>query len=160
MTLDNIGELQSRLSPAQLGRLLEVLAPGLEHLHIRHAGPEALICGDRAEGLHARLGGHVSGPSLFQIMDVTAYLAVNWFAGYRPMSVLVSATSDFVTGVEPGPLEVHAMPDHLGFRSAVIRVRVMDGAADVIALSTMRFALQRQRSEAELRSVLGEDELG
>jgi uncharacterized protein (TIGR00369 family) len=92
---------------------------------------------------HLRPGGTVSGPSMFALADVAAYIATLAMIGPQALAVTTSCSMDFmrkpVAGVD---LIATAKLLKLGRQLSVSHVMVWsEGMADPVAQATMTYAI-------------------
>ncbi|MFD2235996.1 PaaI family thioesterase [Aureimonas populi] len=100
---------------------IEVDAVGPGTVHLRLAAEES----------HLRPGGTVSGPSLFALADVGAYLAVVAHLGPQAKDVVTTNMSiNFLKRPRPGLIRAEARLLKLGRRLAVAEVAVFAAADD------------------------------
>ncbi len=84
-----------------------------------------LIAADR----HLRPGGTVSGPTLFTLADVSAYVAILAHIGPVALAVTTNMSINFLLKPPPGTLVAEATILKLGKRLAVVEVAIA-GEAD------------------------------
>ncbi|MCQ0987423.1 PaaI family thioesterase [Jiella marina] len=88
---------------------------------------------------HLRPGGTVSGPSLFALADVSAYVAILAHIGPVALAVTTNMSINFLLKPPPGPLLARASILKLGKRLAVVEVSVAgesDGVTVCHAVAT------------------------
>lgn len=134
------GELQPKLSLQEVRELLAEFMPEAA-LHVLEVSPHRVVVRAGPEGLECRPGGTLSGPTIFKAVDLSAFMAVNAYAGKVLTGVLTHGSINLLEAAEPGPLEVVIEVAKLGRRMAVTHGRVYDADGQLIAVSTMQFAL-------------------
>jgi uncharacterized protein (TIGR00369 family) len=121
MTIDEVSEFLDREFPqagtAGLGFRLDALEAGRLTLSLT------------AEERHLRPGGTVSGPSLFALADVAAYLCILAHLGPLLHVVTTNMAINFLQKPPPGLLMAEAHLLKLGRRLAVVEVSIR-GAQD------------------------------
>src|SRR5262245_22570972 len=88
---------------------------------------------------HLRPGGTVSGPSLFALADLTAYVAILAQIGPVALAVTTNLNINFLRKPEPGPIDATATILKLGKRLAVVDIAMrsaLDGQLVAHATST------------------------
>lgn len=91
---------------------------------------------------HLRPGGTVSGPALFALADLTAYVAVLSAIGPVPLAVTTDLTIHFLRRAQPGDLLCEARILRLGRRLAVIDCAIRPAAAaELVAHAVTTYAL-------------------
>jgi uncharacterized protein (TIGR00369 family) len=73
---------------------------------------------------HLRPGGTISGPFLFALADVSAYVAILAHIGPVALAVTTSFTINFLRRPSPGPLVGHCRILKLGKSLAVVEVAI------------------------------------
>ncbi|NDW03316.1 PaaI family thioesterase [Jiella pacifica] len=94
-----------------------------------------LIAADR----HLRPGGTVSGPTLFTLADVSAYVAILAHIGPVALAVTTNMSINFLIKPPPGTLVAQASILKLGKRLAVVEVAISgehDGTTVCHAVAT------------------------
>ncbi|BCJ75938.1 hypothetical protein CS0771_54820 [Catellatospora sp. IY07-71] len=132
--------LPLRLTLAELRELLTEFLPD-SGLCVREISPHRVIVTAGPDGLECRPGGTLSGPAIFKVVDLAAFLAVNAYAGRVLTGVLTQGSINLLEAAEPGPLEVVIEVVKLGRRMAVTNGRVHDQDGRLVAVATMQFAL-------------------
>ncbi|MEO6501063.1 MAG: PaaI family thioesterase [Jatrophihabitantaceae bacterium] len=134
------GPLQPKLSLQEVQELLADFMPEAG-LRVVEVSPHRVVVTALPEWLERRPGGTLSGPTIFKAVDLSAFLAVNAYAGKVLTGVLTHGSINLLEAAEPGPLEVVIEVAKLGRRMAVTHGRVYDTDGQLIAVSTMQFAL-------------------
>ena len=88
---------------------------------VRPGGIAVLMQTDEA---HIRPGGTVSGPTMFTLADITAYLLILAHVGKVALAVTTNLSINFLSKPEPGLLEAHGRLVKLGKRLAVCEVHI------------------------------------
>ncbi len=98
------------------------------------------------EQKNIRPGGTISGPTMFGLADVAAWIVI--LSEHGPMavqSVTSSMTINFLARPEPTDLVCHASALRLGRRLAVIDCRVLSaGNSTLVAQATCNYAMPRE----------------
>ena len=94
------------------GYAVTAVAPG--------AATMTLVTGDP----HLRPGGTVSGPTLFGLADVAAYVVILAHIGPVALAVTTNLSINFLRKPEPGRLAAHARILKLGKRLAVVEISI------------------------------------
>lgn len=92
---------------------------------------------------HLRPGGTVSGPTLFALADLSAYVSVLAHLGPVPLAVTTSLNIDFLRKPPPTPLVGRSTLLKLGRRLAVMRIDIEpeDAPGDLLAHAVATYAL-------------------
>ena len=92
---------------------------------------------------HLRPGGTVSGPSIFALADVSAYIATLAMIGPKALAVTTSCAMDFMRKPRAGvDLIAHAKLLKLGRQLSVSHVLLYsEGQAEPVAQATMTYAI-------------------
>lgn len=90
---------------------------------------------------HMRPGGTLSGPSVFALIDVAAYIAVLAHVGPVALAVTTGATVNFLHRPEPGPLLCETRLIKLGKRLAVTDALVRDEADRIVAQASVTYSV-------------------
>ncbi|MCO4319631.1 PaaI family thioesterase [Phyllobacterium sp. 21LDTY02-6] len=89
---------------------------------------------------HLRPGGTVSGPSLFSLADVTAYMAILAQIGPVALAVTTNLNINFLRKPSPGPVDAKATILKLGKRLAVVEI-AMTADGDLVAHATATYSI-------------------
>lgn len=92
---------------------VEAVAPGTATLRL-----------DASE-VHLRPGGTVSGPTLFSLVDLAAYVAILAHIGPVALAVTTNVSINFLRKPPPGPLLARCAILKLGKRLAVTDIKVV-----------------------------------
>ena len=106
----------SQLGGPNGGYAVTAVAPGTATM--------TLVTGDP----HLRPGGTVSGPTLFALADVAAYVAILAHIGPVALAVTTNLSINFLRKPEPGRLAGHATILKLGKRLAVVEISIAPAA--------------------------------
>ncbi|MGB7287365.1 MAG: PaaI family thioesterase [Salaquimonas sp.] len=79
-----------------------------------------------------RPGGTVSGPTMFALADIAAYMLILGHIGKVALAVTTSLNINFLSKPEPGDLVAIARLIKLGKRLAVCEIWISSGHSDVI----------------------------
>ncbi|SMC94237.1 uncharacterized domain 1-containing protein [Fulvimarina manganoxydans] len=97
---------------------------------------------------HLRPGGTVSGPSMFLLADVAAYVAILAHIGPVALAVTTNMTINFMRKPEPGPLLGKASLLKLGKRLAVCEIALVsereaerEGEAELAAHAVATYSI-------------------
>lgn len=101
-----------QLGGPQGGYAVTAVAPG--------SATMTLLTGER----HLRPGGTVSGPTLFALADVAAYVAILAHIGPVALAVTTNLSINFLRKPEPGRLAGRAQILKLGKRLAVVEIAI------------------------------------
>ncbi|EGX59862.1 hypothetical protein SZN_10638 [Streptomyces zinciresistens K42] len=133
---------ESRPTLEQAAAVLAELIPGDHGLRVVEVRPpHRLVCAAGPDGLEYALGGSVSGPTLFKLVDYAAFLTVNACVGKMRSAVLAQASMSFLEPAQPGALRIAVDIVQLSLRSAVTDVRVTDGRDWLVAMASLHFSL-------------------
>jgi len=132
--------LQPKLSLAEVRELLADFMPEAG-LRVQEVSARRVVVIALPEWLERRPGGTLSGPAIFKAVDLSAFLAVNAYAGRVVTGVLTQGSINLLETAEPGPLEIILTVAKLGRRMAVVTAQVLDADGLLTAVSTMQFAL-------------------
>jgi len=97
---------------------------------------------------HLRPGGTVSGPSMFALADVSAYIATLAMIGPKALAVTTSCAMDFMRKPRAGvDLIAHAKLLKLGRQLSVSHVLLYsEGQAEPVAQATMTYAIPPEKN--------------
>jgi len=91
---------------------------------IEAVGPGDAMLRLEASELHLRPGGTVSGPTLFTLADLTAWIAILAHIGPVSLTVTTNVTINFLRKPPQGPLLARGRILKLGKRLAVVDVTI------------------------------------
>ncbi len=91
---------------------------------------------------HIRPGGTVSGPTMFALADITAYLLILAHIGKVALAVTTNLNINFLNKPIPGRLLAHGRLVKLGKRLCVCEIHLYsDGHDDMIAQATATYSI-------------------
>ena len=90
---------------------------------------------------HLRPGGTVSGPSMFALADVSAYICILAHIGPAKHTVTTNMNINFMHKPEPGPLDCHAKLLKLGKRLAVVDCLIVDTQGRIVSQATATYSI-------------------
>jgi uncharacterized protein (TIGR00369 family) len=103
---------------------------------------------------HLRPGGTVSGPTLFALADVAAYVAILAHIGPVALAVTTNLSINFLRRPEPGVLLGRATILKLGKRLAVVEVEIMpEGSEASVAHAVATYSIPPKGEEPAAFSV-------
>ncbi|HZB32758.1 MAG TPA: PaaI family thioesterase [Streptosporangiaceae bacterium] len=145
---------ESRPTVDQTAALLAELIPGDHGLRVVEVRPPGrVVCTAGPDGLEYALGGSVSGPTMFKLVDYAAFLTVNACVGVMRSAVLAHSSISFLEPAQPGVLRIVVDIVQLGLRTAVADVRVTDGRDWLVAMASLHFALPTRKSRRATASI-------
>ena len=104
--------------------------------------PSAITVGMLATGDNLRPGGTVSGPTMFALADITAYLLVLAHIDEVALAVTTNLSINFLSKPLPGALIGHGRLLKLGKRLAVCEIHIHStGNETVIAQATATYSI-------------------
>ena len=130
-----------------MGFLDEVFPQVRGEFGIDRLDAEALIMRLKVQEHHLRPGNTVSGPSMFGLADVAAYVATMSRVGKEALAVTTSCAIDFMRKPEAGKdLLAHAEVLKLGRALSVVDVRIYsEGGAEVVARASLTYSIPPNR---------------
>ncbi|MHC1549348.1 PaaI family thioesterase [Phyllobacterium sp. K27] len=91
---------------------------------------------------HLRPGGTVSGPTLFALADITAYVAILAQIGPVALAVTTNLNINFLRKPEIGPVEAKATLLKLGKRLAVVDIAITSvTSGELVAHATATYSI-------------------
>jgi uncharacterized protein (TIGR00369 family) len=91
---------------------------------------------------HLRPGGTVSGPTLFALADITAYVAILAQIGPVALAVTTNLNINFLRKPEPGPIDAKATLLKLGKRLAVVEIAITNSVnGELVAHATSTYSI-------------------
>ena len=90
---------------------------------------------------HLRPGGTVSGPTLFTLADVSAYVAVLSHVGEVALALTTSLNINFLRRPALGLITGEARILKLGRRLAIMDVSISDAASELVAHATATYSI-------------------
>ncbi|MCB1449213.1 MAG: PaaI family thioesterase [Nitratireductor sp.] len=104
--------------------------------------PGEISVGMRISDQDLRPGGTISGPTMFALADVTAYLLILAHIGEVALAVTTSLTINFLNKPEPGDLVAHGRLIKLGKRLAVCEVHIEpESGGPMVAQATATYSI-------------------
>ncbi|SHG23882.1 PaaI family thioesterase [Cognatishimia maritima] len=99
------------------------------------------------EERHLRPGGTISGPTMFALADVAAYVAILAKIGRVALAVTTHCSIDFMRKPQPGvDLIAEGTILKLGRSLAVVDVKLRsEGQADVVAAASLTYSIPPKR---------------
>ncbi len=115
---------------------------GGKAFHVVAVAPGSATMRLDAAERHLRPGGTVSGPTLFALADVAAYVAILAHIGPVALAVTTNLSINFLRKPLPGPLFARARILKLGARLAVTEISISSGAEDdLLAHATATYSI-------------------
>ena len=91
---------------------------------------------------HLRPGGTISGPTMFALADIAAYLGILAHIGKVALAVTTSLNINFLAKPLPGDLVADCRLVKLGKRLAVCEIHIMSTANDtIVAQATATYSI-------------------
>lgn len=93
---------------------------------------------------HLRPGGTVSGPTLFALADIAAYVAILAQIGPVALAVTTNLNMNFLRKPEHGPIDARATLLKLGKRLAVVEIAITSAAttnSELVAHATATYSI-------------------
>jgi len=137
------------MDAAQLmGFLREVFAQVADDFSVEEVLPHEVTMRLIVTDKHLRPGGTVSGPSMFALADVAAYVVTLAMIGPRALAVTTSCSMDFMRKPAAGvDLIATAKLLKLGRQLSVSHVLIhSEGMAEPVAQATMTYAIPPVRA--------------
>lgn len=95
---------------------------------------------------HLRPGGTVSGPSMFSLADVGAYMCILAHIGPLKHTVTTNLNINFMHKPAPGPLDCTATLMKLGKRLAVVDCGIRDLDGNLVSHATATYSIPQNRT--------------
>lgn len=138
--------IQPIMTVKELNRFLDTDFPQVHTdgkvFHVTDAGPGFATMRLDPNERHIRPGGTVSGPTLFALADVSAYIALIAHIGPVALAVTTNLNINFLRKPEPQPLECTCRILKLGKRLAVLDASIaMVGSDDLVAHATATYSI-------------------
>ena len=133
-----------------------VMDPAELDLYVREVFPQADVYGWSVEAIgsgeisiamkasqeHLRPGGTVSGPTLFALADITAYILILAHIGRVELAVTTSLNINFLNKAPLGGLIAHGRLIKLGRRLAICEVHIHSRVDDtMVAQATATYSI-------------------
>ncbi len=93
---------------------------------------------------HLRPGGTVSGPTLFALADITAYVAILAQIGPVALAVTTNLNINFLRKPETGPIDAKATLLKLGKRLAIVEIAMNSANGELVAHATATYSIPPQ----------------
>lgn len=110
-------------------------------LSLRSVGPGEAVMRLTPTAMHVRPGGTVSGPSLFMLCDVAAYMAILAHIGPVGLTVTTNLNINFMHKAAPGWVDCTARLLKLGSRLAVTEMSMADHDGRLTAHATATYSI-------------------
>ncbi|MCO6403233.1 hotdog fold thioesterase [Aurantimonas endophytica] len=145
--------VQPIMTVAEINRFLETDFPQLGGKDggylVVDVAPGTAVLRLLAGSQHLRPGGTVSGPTLFALADVAAYVAILAHIGPVALAVTTNLSINFLRKPEPGALFGRARILKLGKRLAVVEVAITpDDEADTVAHAVATYSIPPRPTDA------------
>ncbi|MFY0597238.1 MAG: PaaI family thioesterase [Cognatishimia sp.] len=140
--------MAQKLDKDEIARFLEDVFPQIHgDFVIDHVDAETSVMRLKTSERHLRPGGTVSGPSMFALADVVAYVAILARIGRESLTVTTHCSIDFMRKpAADADLIATASLLKLGRSLAVIDVKLRsEGQADVVANASLTYAIPPKR---------------
>ena len=138
--------LQPVMSAAEVSDFLDREFPqihaGGRAFHVVAVEPGTATIRLEAQDHHLRPGGTVSGPSMFSLADLAAYVAILGHIGPVALAVTTNLNINFLRKPPPGDLTGECRILKLGKRLAVTEVSIVSGDdPDPVAHATATYSI-------------------
>lgn len=141
--------MEIRIGAEEMAPYLDEVFPQIRgQFSIERLDAAALVMRLHVADQHLRPGGTVSGPAMFALADVAAYVAVMSRVGREALAVTTNCSIDFMRKPAAGA-DVLASAEllKLGRALAVVDVRlVSDGGTDPVARATLTYSIPPKRA--------------
>lgn len=108
--------------------------------------PSLVTVSMQASGGDLRPGGTVSGPTMFALADLTAYILVLAHIGEVALAVTTNLSINFLAKPRPGPLIADGLLIKLGKRLAVCEIHIHSpGSNGLVAQATATYSIPPER---------------
>jgi uncharacterized protein (TIGR00369 family) len=108
----------------------------------REVGPGTITVGMKVSDNHLRPGGTISGPTMFALADVTAYLLVLAHIGEVALAVTTNLSINFLSKPPLGDLRAEGRLLKLGKRLAVCEIHILPASGDtLVAQATATYSI-------------------
>lgn len=118
-----------------------------EVFEFREVGPGSALIVLSPMERHLRPGGTVSGPTLFTLADVSAYVVTLAHVGPVALAVTTNLNIDFLHRPEPGPLACEARILKLGRRLVVASAAITDERGTLVAHATATYSVPPRQGQ-------------
>lgn len=116
--------------------------------HITDVGPGTTTMRLEPLDRHLRPGGTVSGPTLFAMADVCAYMVILAHIGLAKHTVTTNLNINFMHKAAPGPIDCESRLLKLGKRLAVVDACMTDADGTLIAHATGTYSIPPDGADA------------
>ncbi len=110
-------------------------------LSLRSVEPGQVVMRLSANDMHIRPGGTVSGPALFMLCDVSAYMVILAHIGPVGLTVTTNLNINFMHKAAPGWVDCTASLMKLGSRLAVTQMAMHDHNGALISHATATYSI-------------------
>lgn len=121
-------KLEPVMTLGQVDALLRDTFPQAFHdnspFELMEIRPSGAVLRLKPDASHLRHGGTVSGPSMFALADIAAYIAILAHVGPAAMTVTTNMSINFLHKPAPEALDAHATLLKLGKRLAVTEIAI------------------------------------
>lgn len=151
--------MQPVMTSAEIDRFLETDFPQLGGREggysVGEIGAGTAVLRLHAGQQHLRPGGTVSGPTLFALADVAAYVAILAHIGPVALAVTTNLSINFLRKPGPGALLGRARILKLGKRLAVVEVEITpENAGDAVAHAVATYSIPPRPEQPDTTPVL------
>lgn len=143
-----VGGPQPVMTVAGLTRYVRSVFPQSEIYGwtIEDLKPSAITVSMQASSGDIRPGGTVSGPTMFALADLTAYVLVLAHIGEVALAVTTNLSINFLTKPQPGALVADGLLIKLGKRLAVCEIHIHSpGSDELVAQATATYSIPPDR---------------
>ncbi|WP_204114204.1 PaaI family thioesterase [Shimia biformata] len=142
--------MQAKMTAQEMMAFLDEVFPQVRNdFAIEHMDGQTVKVRLRVADRHLRPGGTVSGPAMFSLADVTAYVATMAPIGREALAVTTGCSIDFMRKPEAGrDLIAEGKVLKLGRALAVIDVLIYsEGKPDPVARSSLTYSIPPARGD-------------
>ena len=127
--------------------LVEVFEQVAGDFHVDHVGPGEITMRLITSDKHLRPGGTISGPAMFGLVDVAAYVVTLAHIGPEALTVTTNCSIDFMRKPEAGlPLIAQGRLLKLGKQLSVSDVLLFsEGKPEPVARASLTYAIPPKR---------------
>ncbi|MDG1458888.1 MAG: PaaI family thioesterase [Pseudoprimorskyibacter sp.] len=136
--------MQPKLTINEIQKFLADIFPQIDgNFEIDHLDDSGLVMRMPAAEQHLRPGGTVSGPAMFKLADVSAYVATLALIGREALAVTTNCSIDFMRKPEANrDMIARAKVLKLGRTLSVTDVMLFsDGKAEPVARATLTYSI-------------------
>lgn len=145
---DPAATFQPVMNAGELAEYVRKVFPQAESYgwQVESLSPGAMVVSMRASGKDLRPGGTVSGPVMFALADVTAYLLVLSHIGEVALAVTTNLSINFLSKPPAGELIADGRLLKLGSRLAVCEIHIHSRESDaLVAQATATYSIPPAR---------------